>query len=259
MAQNAKINDSYSNIERLFSNTEGLLAELASFFGRKSRNKEGFMARQYWQGSVLLSPVPPVMVSCGDMEKSNIITIAWTGVLCTHPPKTYISVRRQRHSYEMIKQSGEFVINLASADMAQKVDYCGIYTGAKVDKFEKCHLTRLQSKEVGAPTIAECKLSLECRVTDVVPLGTHDMFVADIVAVSVDESLLDSDGRLCLEKADLLAYAHGEYFSLGESLGKFGFSAVKKKSANQSGKKNGNFKHRKKQSGKEKKASTEQK
>lgn len=187
------------------------------------------MARQNWKGGVLLAPVPPVMVSCGDMESSNIITVAWTGVLCSHPPKTYVSIRPQRHSYNIIKETGEFVINIPSAELARTVDFCGIYTGAKVDKFARCKLTKAESKEVKAPTIAECKLALECRVCDIVPLGTHDMFVADIVSVSVDDSVLDENGRLCLERAELCAYAHGEYFALGEKIGEMGFSASKKK------------------------------
>ena len=187
------------------------------------------MARQNWKGSVLLAPVPAVMVSCGDMENSNIITASWTGVLCTHPPKTYVSIRPERHSYKLIKETGEFVINIPSADIAKIIDFCGIYTGAKVDKFERCHLTKLQSKEVGAPTIAECKLALECKVCDVVPLGTHDMFVADIVSVSVDECMLDGEGRLCIERGNLCAYAHGEYYTLGEKVGKIGFSTDKAK------------------------------
>ena len=187
------------------------------------------MSRQFWKGSTLLAPVPPCLVSCGDMEKSNIITVAWTGILNTHPPKTYISVRPQRHSYALIKESGEFVINLAPASLAKKVDFCGIYTGAKLDKFEKCGFTKLESKEVSAPTIAECPISLECRVCDTVPLGTHDMFIADILYVSVDDSLLDKSGRLCIEKADLCAFAHGAYFKLGAKLGKMGFSTDKSK------------------------------
>lgn len=187
------------------------------------------MARQSWKGSVLLAPVPAVMVSCGKGEDSNIITVAWTGVLCTHPPKTYVSIRPQRHSYKLIKETGEFVINIPSADIARTIDYCGIYTGAKVDKFQKCNLTKLPSKEVSAPTIAECKLALECRVSDVIALGTHDMFIADIVSVSVDDGILDENGKLCMERANLCAYAHGEYFALGEKVGEMGFSASKKK------------------------------
>ena len=175
------------------------------------------------------------MVSCGTMESSNIITVAWTGIVNTVPPKTYISVRPSRHSYKLIKESGEFVVNLTSAALIKKADYCGIFTGAKVDKFKKCGLTKEEASEVSCPIIAESPLSLECRVTDVIELGTHHMFLADIVAVDVDDSLLDSKGKLCLEKAGLAAYAHGEYFELGKKIGYFGFSADKKgKSPNKS-------------------------
>ena len=158
---------------------------------------------------------------------SNIITIGWTGILATNPPKTYISVRPSRHSYEMLKESREFVINLAPAQIATAVDFCGIYTGAKVDKFEKCSLTPIESKEVCAPTVAECPIALECRVTDILPMGTHDVFMADIVSVSCDEAIIDKSGKIRYDKADLLAYVHGEYFRLGDRLGKFGFSTDK--------------------------------
>ena len=187
------------------------------------------MAKINWKGSTLLGPLPPVMVSCGTMEESNIITVAWTGILNTHPAKTYVSIRPQRHSYKIIKERGEFTLNLTPARLIRAADYCGMYTGAKVDKFAKCNLTKEEGYGVSCPSIAECPLSLECRVTDVVPLGTHDMFVADIVAVRADEALLDETGKLCMERADLAAFAHGEYFSLGKKIGKFGFSAVKKK------------------------------
>lgn len=187
------------------------------------------MAKVKWRGGALLAPVPPVMVSCGDMETSNIITVAWTGILNTIPPKTYISVRPSRYSYELIKERGEFVINLSTADLIRTVDSCGVYTGRKVDKFKKYSLTKTEAFEVSAPLIGECPLSLECRVTDIVPLGSHDMFIADIVAVDVDETLLDKDGKLHLDRANLAAYAHGEYFELGKKIGSFGFSVKKKK------------------------------
>ena len=187
------------------------------------------MAKINWKGSTLLGPLPPVMVSCGTMEESNIITVAWTGILNTHPPKTYVSIRPQRHSYKIIKESGEFTLNLTPAHLIRAADYCGMYTGAKVDKFAKCGLTIEEGSEVACPSIAECPLSLECRVTDIVPLGTHDMFIADIVSVRADEKLLDEKGKLCMERADLAAFAHGEYFALGKKIGQFGFSAVKKK------------------------------
>lgn len=187
------------------------------------------MARQNFKSGALLSPLPAVMVSSGDMEKSNILTVAWTGILSTNPPRAYISVRPQRHSYGIIKERGEFVINLTTAPLAKKTDYAGIYTGAKVDKFEKCNLTRVESKCVAAPTIAESPLALECRVFDVIESGTHHIFLADIVNVSVDEELLDENGKIRLDKANLLAYSHGEYFALGKKIGSFGYSATKKK------------------------------
>ena len=195
------------------------------------------MAKIKWKGGALIAPLPPTMVSVGDMENSNIITVGWTGITNTQPPKTYISVRPCRHSYNMIKESGEFVINLTPANIIKAADYCGIYTGAKVDKFAKCNLTKEAASEVACPLIGESPLSLECRVTDIISLGTHDMFMADIVAVNVDEELIDKDGKMHLEKAGLTAYAHGEYFELGKKIGYFGFSAAKKKKGNNSRKK----------------------
>ena len=171
--------------------------------------------------------MPPVMVTVGDMENSNIITIGWTGILSTIPPRTYISVRPQRHSYAILKEKREFVINLTTAEQARTVDYVGIYTGAKVDKFKECSLTKVESKEVSAPTIGECPFSLECRVIEIIPMGTHDVFIADIVSVSCDESIIDEKGKIRFDKANLMAYAHGEYFALGEKLGSFGFSTKK--------------------------------
>lgn len=183
-------------------------------------------ARQSFAPGALTAPLPPTLVTVGEGDRANIITIGWTGILCTIPPKTYISVRPTRHSHGLLKEYGEFVINLPSADLAREVDYAGIYTGAKVNKFEKCGFTKADSQEVGAPTIAECPIAIECRVTDVISYGSHDCFVADIVAVSCRDDILD-DGKICYDKANLLAYAHGEYFALGEKLGKFGFSTDK--------------------------------
>lgn len=194
------------------------------------------MGKVAWKGGTLLAPVPPVMVSCGDMEDSNIITIAWTGIINSNPPKTYISVRQQRHSYGIIKEKGEFVINLTPSSLVKQADYCGIYTGKKVNKFEKCGFTKGKASTVGCPTIEECPMSLECKVTDSVDLGSHTMFIADITAVNVDEALLGSDGKLCLDKARLAAFAHGEYYELGKRIGSFGFS-VKKKGTKKSNKK----------------------
>jgi flavin reductase (DIM6/NTAB) family NADH-FMN oxidoreductase RutF len=188
-------------------------------------------ARQSFAPGALTAPLPPTLVTVGEGDRANIITIGWTGILCTIPPKTYISVRESRHSHGLLKEFGEFVINLPSADLAREVDYAGIYTGAKVDKFEKCKFTKVDSQEIGAPTIGECPIAIECRVTDVISYGSHDCFVADIVAVSCREDILD-EGRICYDKANLLAYAHGEYFALGKSLGRFGFSAAKPNKTN---------------------------
>ena len=187
------------------------------------------MARKNLKAGALTSPLPPVIVTVGNMEESNLLTVAWTGILATQPPKTYISVRPSRHSYGILKQTGEFVINLPPARLARTVDYVGIYTGAKVNKIEKCSLALTESEAVSTPTLTDCPVALECRVAEVIPMGSHDVFVADIVSVSADESLFDEAGRLCLERADLLAYAHGEYFTLGRRIGAFGFSAARRK------------------------------
>ncbi len=187
------------------------------------------MAKQHWKGSTLLGPLPAVMVSCGTPEHPNILTVAWTGILNTQPPRTYIAVRPERHSYGLIRESGEFTLNLTPESLTRAADFCGMYTGAKINKFEKCGLTPEAGVAVSCPSIAECPMSLECRVTQVLPLGTHDLFLADIVGVNVDESLLDENGKLCADRAHPVAFLHGEYFGLGKKLGKFGFSAVKKK------------------------------
>ena len=190
------------------------------------------MAKKTLRGGALLAPLPPTMVSCGDMENSNIITIGWTGILNTIPPKTYISVRPTRHSYEMIKEKGEFVINLTPSNLVKEADYCGIYTGKKVNKFEKCKLTKVKGTQIDTPMIEECPVNIECRVTDIIPLGSHDMFMADILAVNVNEELFDKEDKMHLDKANLICYSHGEYFELGKKIGKFGFSTNKKKKNN---------------------------
>ena len=196
------------------------------------------MAKIQWKGGALLAPVPPVMVTCGTMEESNIITVAWTGLINTIPPKTYISVRPSRHSYTIIKESGEFAINLTPASLVRTADFCGIYTGRKVDKFTRCALTKEPAAQLACPLIAESPLALECRVTEIIPLGTHDMFLADIVGVSVDPKLLDKEGKLHIERAELAAFAHGEYYELGKRIGTFGFSVPKKNKHPQKNKKN---------------------
>ena len=187
------------------------------------------MAKTKWRGGTLLSPVPPALVTCSDGEHDNVLTIAWTGIVNSDPPKTYISVRPSRYSHEIIRKSGVFAINLTTKDLVRAADWCGVFTGAKVDKFERCKLTKEPANEIDCPILAESPLARECRVTDVVSLGSHDMFLADIVAVDVDDSLLDEIGKLHLERAGLVAYAHGDYYELGKKLGKFGYSVAKKK------------------------------
>ena len=185
--------------------------------------------RKSFKPGALTAPLPPVMVTVGDREEYNVITIGWTGILSTIPPRTYISVRPERHSFSLLNKTGEFVINLTRATQARVVDYVGIYTGAKVDKFKECKLTPVASERVSPPTIKECPLALECKVCQVIPMGTHHVFVADIVSVSCDEEIIDENGKICFDRAGLLAYAHGEYYALGEKLGSFGFSAKKTK------------------------------
>ena len=185
------------------------------------------MARQNFKAGALEAPLPAVMVTVGDMENANVLTVAWTGILSTDPPRTYVSVRPSRFSHKILTEKREFVINLTTEELALATDYVGIYTGAKVDKFEKCRLTKTESAVVSAPTIKEAPVALECKVFDIINSGTHDIFMADIVNVSCDERLLDENGRICFERAKLIAYSHGEYFALGRKLGKFGFSTDK--------------------------------
>jgi flavin reductase (DIM6/NTAB) family NADH-FMN oxidoreductase RutF len=177
------------------------------------------------------------MVTCSHEGKDNVFTVAWTGITNTIPAKTYIAVRPSRHSYGLIKESGEFAINLTTTELVRAADFCGVHTGAKIDKFERCKLEKETASEIGCPILAASPLVLECRVTDVIPLGSHDMFLSDIVAVDVDEALIDADGKLHLERAGLVAYAHGTYFELGKKIGTFGFSVAKKKKKPQGKKK----------------------
>jgi len=185
--------------------------------------------KQVWKGSVLTSPVPPTLVTCEHNGIRNVFTVAWTGILCTQPPVTYISVRPERYSYELISESGEFVINLATEELTKAVDICGVKSGRKLDKFAHFGLTCEKASKVGAPILAQSPVNIECKVREVVKLGTHDMFIADIVALDVANELIDEKGRLALEKAGLLAYSHGEYYGLGKKLGSFGYSVRKKK------------------------------
>ncbi|MDE6665495.1 MAG: flavin reductase family protein [Ruminococcus sp.] len=187
------------------------------------------MAKQFWKGSALLAPVPAALVTCGTMEKPNVLTIGWTGICCTKPPMTYISVRPERFSHDIIMDSGEFVINLTTSAMVRQTDFCGVKSGRDINKLEKCGFHIVPSQKISVPVIEECPVSLECRVTETKLLGSHTMFLAEIVGVDVDEKYIDSKGKLNLQQCGLAAYAHGEYFALGRKLGDFGYSVRKKK------------------------------
>ena len=191
------------------------------------------MPKTMWKGGTLLGPLPPVLVTCGTMDEANIITIAWTGICNTIRPKSYISIRPQRYSYSIIKDSGEFVIHLTPTSLIRAADWCGIHTGRKVDKFAKWNLTKEPASAVAPPLIAQCPLALECRVDRILPLGSHHMFLADIVAVDVEKSLIDDAGKLHLERANLAAFAHGAYYALGKQMASFGFSVRKKRKQGQ--------------------------
>ena len=185
--------------------------------------------KQRWKPGTVLYPLPAVLVSCGATpEEYNLLTVAWTGTVCTNPPMCSISVRPERHSYGIIRRTGEFVINLTTRRLARATDWCGVRSGR--DKFREMGLTPVASETVAAPLLAESPVNIECRVRQVVPLGSHDLFIAEVVGVQVDEALIDpATGRFCLERADPIVYSHGEYFVLGEALGHFGWSVRKRK------------------------------
>lgn len=191
------------------------------------------MAKKIWKSGTFIYPIPAVMVSCGDMENSNIITVAWTGILNTNPAKVYISVRPERYSYNIIKEKKEFVINLTNKDLAYATDWCGVKTGAKVDKFKEMHLTKEECQLVSAPAIKESPVSIECKVTDIKEFGSHHMFIADVMSIDADEKYINEKGSFDISKCNLIAYANGGYYELGRKIGKFGFSVEKKKKKKQ--------------------------
>lgn len=186
------------------------------------------MSKQVWKPGTLVYPVPVVLVSCGDDEKKNILTIAWTGTVCTDPAMTYISVRKERYSYEMIEKTKEFVINLTTQSLAFATDYCGVKSGRDVDKAKEMNLTYEPATKVKAPMIKESPVNIECQVKEIKDLGSHVMFLAEVVAVNVDDTYMDETGKFDMEKCKLIAYSHGEYYKLGEKLGKFGYSVKKR-------------------------------
>ena len=185
------------------------------------------MGKAVWKPGTVLYPVPAVMVSCGTMEEKNIITVAWTGTVNSDPAMTYISVRPGRHSYGLVEQTGEFVINLVTEQLAYACDWCGVKSGRDVDKFQEMRLTAQKGEKVSAPIIRESPVNIECRVTQKIPLGTHCMFLAEVVSVSVSEEYLDSTGKFNLDAAKPICYSHGTYYGLGKKLGTFGYSVKK--------------------------------
>ena len=189
------------------------------------------MAKQTWQGGNMLYPLPAVMVSCAnEAGERDIVTVAWAGTVCTNPPMLSISLRPERHSYHIIRESGEFVVNLVTTRLQRACDWCGVRSGRDYDKWAECRLTAEPAARLElAPAIAESPVNIECRVRDVLELGSHHLFLADVIAVQVEEGLLDTRGKLDLARANLTAYSHGEYFELGRNLGSFGYSVRKRK------------------------------
>lgn len=190
------------------------------------------MAKINFKPGNMLYPLPAVMVSCGDIDGvSNILTVAWTGTICTNPPMVYISVRPERHSYQMIRESGEFVLNLTTRQLVKATDYCGVRSGRTQNKWSDCHLTPVSADTVKCPMIGESPVNIECKVVQVLEPGSHHVFIANVTAVHVDDRYLDEKGTFHLNKSGLMAYSHGTYFDLGKALGTFGYSVRKKSSA----------------------------
>ncbi len=187
------------------------------------------MSRKIWKAGTFIYPLPAVMVSCGTMEKSNIMTVAWTGILNTNPAMCYISVRPERYSYNLIKNQGEFVINLTNEKLLKATDWCGVKTGSKVDKFKEMHLTKEKANFVRCPIIKESPVAIECKVKEVKELGSHHMFIAEVLSIDADEQYIDEKGAFDISKCNLIAYSNGHYYSLGKKIGRFGFSVQKKK------------------------------
>ncbi len=200
----------------------------------KKRNENGEREKKQkkltFKPSAMLSPVPAVLVTCRDRQgKENVITIAWAGTVCSNPPMLSISVKPERYSHHIIEETGEFVVNVPSSDQVRWVDYCGVTSGKNVDKFQKAGFTKQNATAVNVPIIKECPLNIECKVREKLNLGSHTMFIAEIVAIQASQELMQESGRLAVEKGKLFAYVHGHYYSIGKRLGKFGFSVQKKR------------------------------
>jgi len=197
------------------------------------------MAKQVWKPGTMIYPLPAVMVSCGSEESEyNIITISWTGTICTNPPMCYISVRPERHSHSIISKNGEFVINLTTESLAHATDWCGVKSGKHFNKFKEMKLTPLKAQKVNAPLIAESPVNIECVVKQIIPLGSHDMFIAEVVAINADEKYINDQTQVFdLSKAKPISYSHGKYYQLGKMIGGFGFSVMKPKTKKRKNKK----------------------
>ncbi|MBR4110738.1 MAG: flavin reductase family protein [Clostridia bacterium] len=185
------------------------------------------MGKITWKPGTLVYPIPAVLVSCGTMENANLFTVAWTGTICTDPAMTYISVRPERFSYDIIKENMEFVINLTNEELAYATDFAGVRSGKDMNKFEKLNLTKEKATKVNCPMIKESPVSIECKVVEIKELGSHHMFMAEVLAVNVDEKYFDENDRFCMEECNLITYSHGKYYTLGKELGKFGYSVKK--------------------------------
>ena len=187
------------------------------------------MSKVMWKPGTFLYPLPAVLVSCGDMEKSNIITVAWTGIINTNPAMVYISVRPERYSYQLISENKEFVINLTTEKLAYATDWCGVRSGSKFDKFKEMHLTKEKAKFVRCPIIKESPVAVECKVKEIKELGSHHMIIAEVLSIDADKKYIDENGAFDISKCDLIAYSNGSYYTLGKKIGRFGFSVEKKK------------------------------
>lgn len=187
------------------------------------------MSKKEWKAGTFIYPIPAVMVTSGDMEKSNIMTVAWTGILNTNPAICYISVRPERYSYNLIKETGEFVINLTNEDLAFATDWCGVRSGRDYDKFKEMKLTKENANHVSCPIIKESPVAIECKVKEIKELGSHHVFIGEVLSIDADEKYIDKNGAFDISKCNLIAYANGGYYSLGKKIGKFGYSVQKKK------------------------------
>ena len=194
------------------------------------------MGKVMWKAGTFEYPIPAAMVSVGDMDKSNIITVAWTGILNTDPAMCYISVRPNRYSYDIIKKNKEFVINLTTESLAYKTDWCGVKSGNKYDKFKEMHLTKEKAQFVKCPAIKESPVTIECKVKEIKELGSHHMFIAEILSIDADEAYIDERGAFDISKCNLIAYSNGHYYTMGRKIGRFGFSVQKKKKTNKKSK-----------------------